>query len=109
MHVSVSIDQAFDVSVFQGSAVSLEQHPLGYPAGERHDLILFLRQDNGDAADPLAVEQLMRRAGWRKSVLSLILVLTDRPSPAVGDDALAGSYRHAVEHGSALIVCGEVG
>ena len=107
MQVSAVTDQAFDVSVFQGSAVSLEQHPLGYPAGERHDLILFLRQDGDDAADPLILEQLMRRAGWRKSMLSLIFVLSDRPMAIEGDDALTGSYRHAVEHGSALIICGE--
>ena len=98
----------FDVGVFQGSAVSLGDHPLGYMAGERHDVIVFLRQFRGDEADPLAMETSMRHAGWRKSLLSLLFVLSGRSDALANDATLQGSYRSALEHGAAVIVCDEM-
>lgn len=97
----------FDVGVFQGSAVSLDGHPLGYGAGERHDVIVFLRQFRGNDADPLAMEKSLRHAGWRKSLLSLLFVLSDRSDALDRDEILQGSYRSALEHGAAVIVCDE--
>lgn len=104
----------FDIGVFQGSAVSLDHHPLGYAAGERHEVIVFLRQPRGNDTDSLALEKLMRHAGWRKSLLSLLFVLSnpsDAPSDALAnalerDETLHDSYRNALEHGAAVIVCG---
>ncbi|HWU01065.1 MAG TPA: hypothetical protein VN229_25725 [Terriglobales bacterium] len=107
MCVQQAIDHPFDVSVFQGSAVTDDKHPLGYVAGERHDLILFLRQPKGNPADPVAIEKLMRHAGWRKSMLSLLMVLTDRSDAFGIDHALQDSYQNALKDGAAVIVCGE--
>lgn len=107
MCVQQAIDHPFDVSVFQGSAISSERHPLGYVAGERHDLILFLRQPKGHQADPVAIEKMMRHAGWRKSMLSLLMVLTDRTEAFGIDRSLQDSYQNALKDGAAVIVCGE--
>jgi hypothetical protein len=107
MQVSQVDDSSFDVSVFQGSAVSLAPHPLGYQPGERRDLIVFLRQPRGNDADMLAVERLMRRAGWRKAMLTLMLVLDDLPPVIDRDPALRDSYHDALENGGAVIVCGD--
>lgn len=106
MCVQQAIDHPFDVSVFQGSAVSADKHPLGYGAGERHDLILFLRQPKGHQADPVAIEKLMRHAGWRKAMLSLLMVLSDRSDAFGIDRALQDSYDSALQDGAAVIVCG---
>lgn len=107
MCVSETIDPRFDVGVFQGSAVSLERHPLGYAAGERHGVIVFLRQLAGDETDPLAVERVMRHAGWRKSLLSLLFVLPDQAPELATDATLQDSYRRALADGAAVIVCRE--
>jgi hypothetical protein len=107
MRVSQAAAQSFDVSVFQGSAVSQAQHPLGYQSGERRDLIVFLRQPRGNEADMIEVERLMQRAGWRKAMLSLLLVLDDLPPVLDGDAALRDSYHDALEHGGSVIVCGD--
>lgn len=107
MCVSQTIDPRFGVGVFQGSAVSLDRHPLGYAPGERHEVIVFLRQPQGDEADPLVVEQVLRHAGWRKSLLSLLFVLPEHASQLQADDALQDSYRRALEDGAAVIVCSE--
>lgn len=96
----------FDIGVFQGSAVSLDHHPLGYAAGERHEVIVFLRQPRGDDTDSLAMEKLMRHAGWRKSLLSLLFVLSNPSNALERDETLHDSYRNALEHGAAVIVCG---
>ncbi|HVJ42822.1 MAG TPA: hypothetical protein VM639_15065 [Dongiaceae bacterium] len=106
MCVLQAIDRPFDVSVFQGSAISSDRHPLGYAAGERHDLILFLRQPKGHEADPVVIEKLMRHAGWRKSMLSLLLVISDQTDAFGVDAALQDSYRSALEDGAAVVVCG---
>jgi hypothetical protein len=107
MGISQNIDTGFDVGVFQGSAVSIDRHPLGYAAGERHELIVFLRQPPGDDTDPVTVESVMRHAGWRRSMLSLLFVLPDRSPALAGDETLQDSYRNALEHGAAVIVCRE--
>ncbi|HEX9447887.1 MAG TPA: hypothetical protein VF920_07895 [Dongiaceae bacterium] len=107
MQVSQAVAQSFDVSVFQGSAVSQAQHPLGYEPGERRRLIVFLRQPRGNDTDMIEVERLMRRAGWRKAMLSLIVVLNDLPPMLDGDLALRSSYRDALETGGSVIVCGD--
>jgi len=106
MCVLQPIDRPFDVSVFQGSAVSSDRHPLGYPAGERHDLILFMRQPKGHEADPVAIEKLMRHAGWRKATLSLLIVVSDKTDAFDTDTALQDSYRNALAEGAAVVVCG---
>lgn len=106
MQVSQNTGNSFDICVFHGSAVSLDRHPLGYAPGERHDLIVFLRQSSGDDADPMAVEHLMRQAGWRKSMLSLLFILPNHSAAVDRDAVLRGSYHDALEYGGAIIVCG---
>lgn len=107
MQLSETSCQAFDVSVLQGSAVTLRQHPLGFAAGEKHDVIVFMRKPHGDETDLLAIDTLMREAGWRKSLLSLIFVLSDQSRVLNGDTILDGSYRAALEYGGSIIVCDE--
>ena len=97
----------FDVRVFQGSAVSAPRHPLGYPAGERHDLIVFVRHEAGSDDDMMAVESLMRKAGWKRAILSQPMVLSHVPPPISGDDTLRNSYHDAMAHGGAVLICRE--
>lgn len=98
----------YHVRVFQGSAIADAGHALGYPVGERRDLILFLRQEEGIDDDLVALEKLLRGAGWLRAVFSQVLTLSELPPPMDGDATLRNSYLDAMDHGGALLVCGEM-
>jgi hypothetical protein len=104
----VAAHHKYHIRVFQGSAIATPHHLLGYPAGEQRDVIVFVRQEAGKEDDLLALEVLMRRAGWKRAVFSRMLTLSDLPPSVDGDETLRNTYQDAMAHGGALLVCGEV-
>jgi hypothetical protein len=89
-----------EVHVFAGSAASLSEETTGYPAGERHALLVFLRQPAGSDHDWAAAEALVAAESWAD--VSLDRGGTIGPSSTLG--GMTGMYDAAMANGGSIII-----
>ena len=86
--------------MFQGDATSRSQDVTGYPVGEKHALIVFLKQPEGSDHDWAAAEAIVAAAYWSNITLRRAGTLNgDSPR---GD--LTESYQAALSSGSAIVI-----
>lgn len=58
-----------EVAFFLGEGRAGVENGLGYPVGEKHALILFLRQGKGAEPNFEAAKREMEKRGWKEVVL----------------------------------------
>jgi hypothetical protein len=91
----------FDVHVFLGSAAARDSAASGCPEGERHSLLIFCRQPEGEAADERLARKGASAAGWTgvKLERSKRLPVTAVPQEAV----LKAAFGEALRDGCAVV------
>jgi len=92
-----------EIILFLGTATADEDNPHGYSAGEKHAVLLFLRQDKGSAPNWSNAEDELEKKGWSDIVLSEASPIAPETLNSVHSDAL-GSYEDAVKDGFAALV-----
>ena len=96
-----AVTKAFDVHVFLATACARDSVAAGCPKGERHSLLIFCRQPEGEAPD----EQLARRgastAGWREIRLERAKRLPVNAVPQ--DPVLRAAFQEALKDGVSVV------
>lgn len=92
-----------EVHIFTGIATSLDQQVTNYPVGERHSLMIFLRQSIGSDHDWDAAEALVVAASWGEVDLKRGGTLTTEDT--LGD--FQEMYDTALSNGGAIVVYSE--
>ena len=54
-----------EIAIFLGQADTTENNSAGYPAGERHAIVVFLRQEKDASPNFAQAELEMASRGWR--------------------------------------------
>jgi hypothetical protein len=95
-----------DVYVFSANGRAAVGNEFGYPPGEKHALLILLRQRPGSEADWIAAEVTATVRGWYELVF--LEASTVLPQNLVGlPEQAVEAYRQAMENGSALVAFAE--
>ena len=91
-----------EMFIFSANGRAGKDNSFGYSAGEKHALLLILRQPSDSEPDWLAAEVAASASGWydlefKKASTIPAGNLAGQPSEVVA------CYQHAVDHGSSLI------
>jgi hypothetical protein len=91
----------FEVHVFLGTATAKNSKDSGCVEGERHALLIFCRQPEGEAADEPLARKSASAAGWTAIKLerSKRLPVTARPEEAV----LRAAFADALKEGFSVV------
>ena len=89
-----------EVHVFTGSAASLSEERTGYPIGERHALLVFLRQAVDSEHDWATAEALVAAESWGD--VSLERGGTIGPSSTLGE--MTDMHQAAMTNGGSIII-----
>jgi len=91
----------FDVHVFLATAQAKDSVAAGCRAGEVHSLLIFCRQDEGEAADERLARKSASSAGWKSIRIerSKRLPVTAEPQ----EEVLRAAFREALRDGSAVV------
>jgi hypothetical protein len=94
-----------EIHLFFGIASTGQNSKLGYPAGERHAILIFLRQPANSEPDWEQAKSYVEGAGWNK----VDLQKASKVDPKTLDDNPDGkkSYEEAMSNGKAMIVYSE--
>jgi hypothetical protein len=95
----------FEIKLFLGTAAAEARSALGYPAGERHALLIFCRQLRGTEPDWALARLAAREAGWRE--IEFLNASTADVCSADLDETARVSCKDAMAEGSAIIVYSE--
>lgn len=97
----VAPTQVFDVHVFLATAQAKDGFTAGCTPGERHSLLIFCRQAEGEAADERLARKCASAAGWTAIRLerSKRLPVTAVPQEAV----LREAFREALKDGYSVV------
>jgi hypothetical protein len=76
-----------------------------YTRGERHDLLVLVRQVTGTDHDWEAAERVVAEAGWVDIAFEKAATVSGEPS-ASADAALRDAVVHALSGGSSILVYG---
>jgi hypothetical protein len=91
-----------DVTLFLAVASAAADNPLGYPEGETHPVLIFLRSKAGASPDNVKAAAELTRRGWSDVAISeaapVVVGSLDSVHPH------AASYRDALTDGFALLV-----
>ena len=88
--------------VLSATGRASEDNGFGYPAGEKHALLIFLRQPSDSEPDWLAAEVAATASGWYE--VQIKEASTMPAGNLAGQPAeVVACYQHAVDHGSSLI------
>lgn len=90
----------FEVHMY--SAVALATATSGYPEGERHPLLIFLRQESGSEHDVLRAESAAVGLGWDEVDITRAGTLPS-DAGATMEDPVRGAYVAAVECGQGVL------
>lgn len=85
------------------SAVAEAGAGCGFPPGERHPMLIFVRQRPGSAHDLAAAAAAAGAAGWREIDITRAGTLPPDASDAM-DPVVQAAYARAVETGAGLTV-----
>lgn len=78
----------------------------GYPPGEKHALLILLRQRPGSEADWIAAEVTATVKGWCELVFLDASTVPPQNLAGLPEQAVE-AYRQAMENGSALVAFAE--
>jgi hypothetical protein len=94
----------YEVAVFLGQATAEDKNSQGYAPGNRHDVIVFLRQDKGASPDFALAEKELSRRGWAQVAFSK--AVHDFPVENLNSvhPHAGASYEDALTNGFATIV-----
>lgn len=92
---------AFEMHIYKGTGCITEKSKSGYPIGEKHAILLFLKEDENSDYNLIKAEETAFKTGLDQVEFS--------KSGKVSPDKIAGNtnedaYNSAVELGSALIL-----
>ncbi len=98
---AVAKTRAFELHVFLATAESKKLEEAGCPVGERHSLLIFCRQPEGEEGDERLARKSASAAGWTAIKLerSKCLPVTAVPQEPVLRDA----FNDALKDGSAVV------
>lgn len=84
-----------EIILFLGTAAAGERNSQGYPVGEKHAVLLFLRQVKGAAPNWQKSAEALEQKGWSDVNLS--------DANSISVDALGSVHPHAIaSYGDAL-------
>ena len=95
-----------EIILFLGTARANEANLHGYPPGEKHALLVFLRQEKGSVPNWSKATTALEQKGWSDIALSEPRPIATEALGSVHPDALA-SYEDAIEEGFAVLVFSE--
>ena len=92
----------YEIQLFLATGTASDDNQFGYPAGERHALLIFSREVAGSQSNWSSAETQALEGGWFDLELQMASVV----DPATLDQTDGGraSYEHALVHGAAIIV-----
>lgn len=94
-----------EVHVFLAKASALDGNELELPAGERYDMMFFMRQEKGKGPDRGSAEKMMSEAGWGNIEISKAGRTTlEELKEAEDGPVLIYCYDTALADGSALLI-----
>jgi hypothetical protein len=96
---SIGVHEAY---VFSANGRAAASNEFGYPSGEKHALLILLRQRPGSEADWIAAEITATVRGWYELVFSETSTVPPENLTGLRERALE-AYRRAMENGSALV------
>ena len=104
-HSAMSDPSIYEIHLFLGTASAGQNSKLGYPAGERHAILVFLRQLTNTQPDWEQARSYVEGVGWNK----VDLQKASKIDPKTLDDNPDGkkSYEEAMSNGKAMIVYSE--
>lgn len=95
-----------EVILFLGTATAGEDNSHGYPLGEKHAVLLFLRQVKGSAPSWSKATEGLEQKGWSNVSLSDANSISVEALDSVHPHA-AASYADALKDGFAALVFSE--
>jgi hypothetical protein len=95
-----------EVMIFEGVASATADNTLGYPKGQTHSVLIFLREKGGASADRAKAAAELTRRGWSDVRISQAAALSVAALDTVHPHATA-SYRDALNDGFAVLVFSE--
>jgi len=95
----------YEIYLCLGTAIAGQHNKLGYPAGERHAILVFLRQPTNTQPDWEQARSYVEGVGWNK----VDLQKASKIDPKTLDESPEGkkSYDEAMSNGKAMIVYSE--
>jgi len=92
---------AIELHVFLGTAEARDSVASGCAVGERHSLLVFSRQPEGEAPDEALARKGASAAGWKNIRLerSKRLPVTAEPQ----DEVLRSAFREALKEGCSVV------
>jgi hypothetical protein len=101
--VYITLDRMFDVHLFQATAKASTATP-GMPRpGDRHAMLVFIRQDRDTEHDWAAAEAGVCKAGWTEVSITRAGTLSSEAMNGKGAD-FVGAFEYAMNGGCGLIV-----
>lgn len=92
---------AYEVHIYSGTACITEKSSYKYPVGEKHPILLYLREEENSEYDPIEAEQIV-------SNLGLDNVEFSRMGKVSHDKATISNnkeyYHNALKSGSSLVL-----
>ena len=92
-----------EVTLFLGNAVAEPGNIQSYPPGEKHAVIVFVRQQKGTPPDFEAAAKTLEQKKWSRVSLSQAALISVENLNSVHPHA-ASSYEDALKTGSAALV-----
>jgi len=92
--------------LFLAVASAAAANPLGYPEGETHAVLIFLRSKSGASSDNVKAAAELTRRGWFDVTISEAAPVVVASLDSVHPDARA-SYQDALTDGFAVLVFSE--
>lgn len=89
-----------EVHIFLGTAIIAEDHTSNYPIGEKHAILLFLREDIGSEYNLTRAKEIIRSCKLKMPEFTKI----GRLDPNRISDKHRDCYKEALESGSALVL-----
>src|SRR6185369_6222892 len=93
--------EVFEIHVFLAAAVAKDSIAAGCPAGERHSLLIFSRQPEGEEPDARLARKSASAAGW--SSIKLERSKRMPVTAALQEAVLRTAFREALKDGSSVV------
>ena len=94
-----------EIHLFLGTASAGQNSKLGYPAGERHAILVFLRQPANTEPDWEQAKSYVESSGWNRVDLQKASKID--PKTLANNRDGKNSYEEAMSNGKAMIVYSE--
>jgi hypothetical protein len=94
-----------DIFIYLGEVRATAGNAFGYPTGERHPIVAFLRQTDA-SPDFSAAKKAVESKGWQDVLITQGAPFRTDKLPTAPQN-VADSYRDAVDYGFALLVFSE--